>query len=128
MEFGSVRGSLVNPHQLIRATYSQGKISLPVAREYSLYARFKHVQGVPSDEGGGAVSLKRIVVLNSLIEGLSQKRSQQAFGLMPGDSEERLDFLTEQYSRELHMAVNSSPALFVRNSSAHSGSLINLVA
>jgi hypothetical protein len=127
MEFRSVSG-LVNSSQLLKASYSQGKISLPVAREYSLYARFKHVQGVPSETGKGTVPFNRLVVLNSLIEGLSKKQEQPGFGQLPGESSKRLDFLAEQYSRALHMAVSAHPAAFSRNSTADTGLLVNMVA
>lgn len=127
MEFGAVSG-VVNPNQMLRARYSQGKISLPVAPSHSLYARFEHVRGIPSESGRGSVAINRLMVLNSLIEGLSSRKESPSFGIMPEESSRRMDLLAKQYSEQIHRAVNAQPAFFSRMTSADSGMLVNLVA
>ena len=72
----------VNPSYLMRARYSNGRISFPVKPSQAIYARFKHVTGVPSNEGGG-VSLSRLRSIDNLIDRLVSIKSSS------GNSEQK---------------------------------------
>jgi hypothetical protein len=47
---------------------ANGRLEVPIAPVHSVYARFEHLRGVPSPEGG--VSLFRMRVLDRLIDRL----------------------------------------------------------
>jgi hypothetical protein len=59
----------VNPSFLMRARYSGSRISFPVKPSQAIYARFEHVTGVPSREGGG-VTLSKLRTIDNLIDRL----------------------------------------------------------
>ena len=59
----------VNPSYLMRARYSSGRIAFPVKPSQAIYARFKYVTGIPSNEGGG-VSLSKLRTIDNLIDRL----------------------------------------------------------
>lgn len=51
---------------LIRVQGTNSRMSLPVQRTHFVYARFKHIKGVPSADGG--VSVFRLRVLDNLLD------------------------------------------------------------
>ncbi len=59
----------VNPSYLMRARYSSGRIAFPVKANQAIYARFKYVTGIPSNEGGG-ISLSKLRTIDNLIDRL----------------------------------------------------------
>ena len=59
----------VNPSYLMRARYSGSRIAFPVKPSQAIYARFEHVTGIPSQEGGG-VSLSKLRTIDNLIDRL----------------------------------------------------------
>ena len=50
----------------IRIQGTNSRMSLPVQRAHFVYARFKHIKGVPSADGG--VSVFRLRVLDNLLD------------------------------------------------------------
>jgi hypothetical protein len=66
-------GRSVHLTSILRAQYASGKISLPV--DSGLYARFKHVQGVPSGSDGG-YSLSKLQMIDIMVERLVRLRGE----------------------------------------------------
>lgn len=59
---------------LVKAKYSSGRINVPVDPNQSLYARFKHVKGVPSGKNGQGVSILKLKTLDALIDRLAKMK------------------------------------------------------
>lgn len=59
---------------IIRVRSRQGRITVPVHPAHSVYARFKHIQGVPSPEGG--VPMFKLRILDNLIDRLLQYKQK----------------------------------------------------
>jgi hypothetical protein len=84
-----------------------GRISVPVRASEVLYSSFEHVAGVAAEEGGGAMSVDSLKILDILIERLESIRQQPLAAaeaskdLTPG----RVDALIQQYGSELHAAA-----------------------
>jgi len=53
---------------LIRVQGTNSRMSLPIQRVHFVYARFKHIKGVPSADGG--VSVFKLRVLDNLLDNL----------------------------------------------------------
>ncbi len=51
---------------LIRVQGTNSRMSLPVQRAHFVYARFKHIKGVPTADGG--VSIFKLRVLDNLLD------------------------------------------------------------
>ena len=51
---------------LIRVQGTNSRISLPIQRAHFVYARFKHIKGVPSADGG--VSIFKLRLLDNLLD------------------------------------------------------------
>ena len=51
---------------LIRVQGSNSRMSLPIQRAHFVYAKFKHIKGVPSAEGG--VSVFKLRILDNLLD------------------------------------------------------------
>jgi len=79
---GAVDSSIrtVQLSSIIRAQYSPAKISLPV--DSMLYARLKHVQGVPTEglgvdaKGSSGYSLSKLQMIDLMIERLTRLKGQ----------------------------------------------------
>ena len=105
----SVSKSL-NVTNLIRAQYSSGRISLPVNRNQSLYARFKHIWGFPAVNQEEGFSLSKLRVLDNLIERLNNfqggnKKILQFTEISSG----AVDSLIAQYEQQLHHLAVETP-------------------
>ncbi|MFP3959579.1 MAG: hypothetical protein ACLFM6_06480 [Spirochaetaceae bacterium] len=95
---------------LVKARFGPGKLTLPVSGPLG-YARFEHVQGIPSTVDGGGFSIQKLKVLDSLIERLSRMKQNARFTSEDdGASAEQIDALIQQYSRQLHHAVDQLSA------------------
>ena len=60
----------VHLSNIIRAQYATGRIALP--QNGGLYARFKHVQGVPAQRADGGYSISKLKMIDMLVERLVQ--------------------------------------------------------
>lgn len=97
------------------ATYSGGRLAVPVSPSAAIYANFPHVIGVPS--GSGGVSLDRAKLLDVLIDRLSEAL-KAASPASPAPSPRRpasagpaeLDALIEKYRKELVAAIDAARA------------------
>ena len=90
--------------QVIRARYSNSPISVPADREALLYARFKHVRGLPTPAGKG-LPLSKLQALDNLIERLGKAvgKEDSPASLRPDGKE--LDRMVMDYARRLHDTI-----------------------
>ncbi len=61
---------------ILRARFTKTPISLPLAAD-AMYARFKHVQGVPTGTSTEGYSLTKLQMLDALIERLTGVRASE---------------------------------------------------
>lgn len=90
--------------------YTGEQLTLPVDPSVYLYARFKHVRGVPAMGKEKGLPLSRLRALDSLIDRLiSLKGNEDYRSDFTGLSRVELDFLEQRYQRELHAALAQQP-------------------
>ncbi|MDC7234518.1 MAG: hypothetical protein PQJ58_14895 [Spirochaetales bacterium] len=127
MELRSVSGQ-VNIAQLANISKNSGRISLPVSRALTPYAQFEYVKGVPSSSSNGSVPLHRLRVLNTLINGLVSSQSDPFRAMDPDKmSDESVKALIDQYSSQLHSALNTPAPYGAAGGSYSSGALVNVL-
>jgi hypothetical protein len=127
MELRSVSGQ-VNIAQIANMQQNSGRISLPVSRAMTPYAQFEYVKGVPSNSSGGSVPINRLRVLNSLINGLVSNQSDPVKAQDTSKmSEESVKALIDQYSSQLHSALNSPTPYGASGVFYGSGALVNVL-
>jgi hypothetical protein len=103
-----------------------GRITAPVNPAHVVYARFKHIQGVPSQDGGAP--LFRLRVLDNLIDRLLSYGEQ-----VPGIAQlkdlktEEIDPLIEGLENRLHSRLLQFPSSF-GGDFPEIGMLIDLIA
>ena len=85
---------------ILRAQYSSAKVSLPV--DGGLYARFKHIQGVPSRSGG--YSVNKLRMLDIMVERLMQLRGEPVETPSPLSEEETSEAL-QSLAERIHDAL-----------------------
>jgi transposase len=105
-------------------------VGVPVLASQALYGNFKHVYGVPQENG---VSIDRIKVLDSLIERLASLKRDPAFAARErtasrGLSNGRLDALIEQYGKELRSALATPLASSYASAPLQAAMVFDLVA
>jgi hypothetical protein len=128
MELRSVSGQ-VNVAQIANMKPNSGRISLPVSRAQSPYAQFKYVQGVPTSNPGGSVSIDRLRILNTLINGLVSKAENPGLQSDPSKmSDESVKALIDQYSSQLHSALKAPSPYTAAGSGYSGGSIFNVLA
>ncbi|MFP4329234.1 MAG: hypothetical protein ACOC28_00995 [Alkalispirochaetaceae bacterium] len=91
----------VSLSSILRARYGSGPVSLPM-RGGMVYARFKHVQGVPS-RGEGGFTISRLRALDNLIDRLSRLKGARVenSNLESEAVDRRIDELSRQLNQEL---------------------------
>ena len=74
-----------------------GRMSLPVSETSLIYSHFKHVSGTPAPEGVQGVNINRLKIIDTLIERLSQLKSQPEplLNAETLNGEERIDAMIE---------------------------------
>ena len=92
---------------LFKASYSNGKISVPVSSSSVVYARFKHLTGVPSPAGSGGLPVNRLKQLDIMIDYINRLKNKNFSVDMEGADSEMLDRITEKYSEILREQVVS---------------------
>lgn len=126
MELRSVSGQ-VNIAQIANMQQNSGRISLPVSKAMTPYAQFEFVQGIPSSSSGGSVPINRLRVLNSLINSLVSSQSDSVKAQDTSKmSDESVKALIDQYSSQLHSALNSPTPYGAAGTSYSSGALVNV--
>lgn len=104
---------VVSVPKLISARFSSGRVSMPVRPSQYMYARFKHVNGVPSPAESGGLSIAKLKSIDVLIDRLKQIKGEGSQLTMIRDDlsdSGALDALINELSAELHSAaLTSSP-------------------
>jgi hypothetical protein len=90
--------------QVIRARYSSSPISVPADREALLYARFKHVRGLPTPAGEG-LPLSKLQALDNLIERLGKAVGKEGGGSVSKPRGGEIDRMIQDYSRRIHDTI-----------------------
>ncbi len=127
MELRSVSGQ-VSAAQLAGIRQDSGSISLPVSRAMTPYAQFKYVKGIPSHSQGGSVPINRLRVLNTLIHSLVSRQSDPMMDMDTSKlSDESIKALIDQFSDQLHSALNSSVPYGASAASYSSGAIVNVL-
>lgn len=94
-------GRSVQLNNILRAQYATGKISLPI--DGGVYARFKHVQGVPTN-GGGGYSLSKLQMIDIMVERLVRLSNREAPAIR-AESESEAGALLDSVASELTSAI-----------------------
>jgi len=102
-----------------------GRISLPVEPDELLYARFKHISGVPAADGSGSFSIERLRALDNLIDRLVEASGERA-GVtnVAGMTADQIEALIERYQQNLHGALKEAPV----QAQAAAGLVVNALA
>jgi hypothetical protein len=112
---------------IIRIQNTKGeRVTAPVNPAHAVYARFKHVLGVPSQNGG--TSLFRLRVLDNLIDRLlrysEQVPSRASLKNLDGEG---IDALIARLQNQLHSRLQQLPSSF-GGTFPETGMLIDLIA
>jgi hypothetical protein len=126
----------VHLSNIIRAQYAPGRIALPVSG--GVYARLKHVQGVPAQTGDGGFSISKLRMIDILVDHLVQLKGRsgetqldfrnQASASMAASDD--MDALIAQYAAEVASKLRAAEAISpsVTSGLAQPGMLFSLVA
>ena len=57
---------------LLRARFGSGKVRIPVVPRQVMYAHFKYVDGIPSENGSAGFNLSKLHILDTMIDRLVQ--------------------------------------------------------
>mgnify|MGYP006306915459 FL=1 len=117
----------VSLSSILKARYGSGPLSLPM-RGGMVYARFKHVQGVPSQEEGG-FTISRLRALDNLIDRLARLKGEApeaARGAAAQQVERQVEELSKQLRQEL--ATLDRSGFGAGRKSFSLGALVNMVA
>ena len=119
----------VSLSNIVKARYSSGRIALPVQRNQSMYAHFKHVNGFPAPEKDQGITLAKLRNLDQLIDRIKKLKSEQSSGnKRTGLSEFALDALIDKYSKELQAAAAVQTAHPFNSLPVETGLLVDAVA
>ena len=114
-------GAISNPNvfrltSVISSPNQSARLRLPVEPTVALYARLKHISGVPSPTENGGFPLHKLRALDSLIDRLVSLRkagsaavSVKSLGSMSGPD---LDAAIVRLQRSVHEAVSGATAPF----------------
>jgi len=103
-----------------------GRIAVPVNPAHAVYARFKHVRGVPSQDGGAP--LFRLRVLDNLIDRLLRYSEQVPSVEQLRDLDaEAIDPLISRLQNQLRSHLLQFPSTF-GGTFPETGMLIDLIA
>jgi hypothetical protein len=103
-----------------------GRITVPVKPAHAVYARFKHVLGVPAQDGGA--SIFRLRILDNLIDRLLRLSEEVPSAQQLRDLDgEAIDPLIDRLQNQLRTRVLQFPSSF-GGTFPETGMLIDLVA
>ncbi|MCA1949228.1 MAG: hypothetical protein LDL24_01540 [Treponema sp.] len=125
MVYNSTIITSIPDYSLARSSLSGSRIALPVSRSSYIYSHFKHVSGIPAEEGQPGVPITKLKILDALIDQLSQmKRDVQS-----PVSVDHIDTLIDQYKKEIEAAQAANKALpYNPPPPVSTGLIVNLVA
>lgn len=126
----------VHLSNIIRAQYATGRIALPV--KSGVYARLKHVQGIPAQTAEGGFSISKLRMIDILVDhlvqlkgrsGASEVDSRSATSASTNASDD-MDALIAQYAAEVASKLRAAEVISpsVTSGMAQPGTLFSLVA
>jgi hypothetical protein len=105
-----------------------GKMSLPVDSSHLIYSHFKHVSGIPAQEGIQGVSISKLNLLDVLLgqlDGLKKKSNFQT----TVNPFQGIDNLIENFGNQIRQAKIASAAMpYNPSPNAQNGILFNLTS
>ena len=115
----------VNLSNILRAQYSSGKVALPL--DGALYARFRHIQGVPASGNGSGYSISKLQVIDLLVDRLVRLRGREIETPQPRNDAEASRAIT-QLASQVHAELTTGATRPFTTGIAESGLVLNLVA
>ncbi len=114
---------------ILRVRSTDGRFYYPVKPLNSVAGIFKHIYTVPSEKGGGSLSLYKLRVLDSVIDRLMKYgKASEVKQMMPAKvTAGNIDKLIEQFSNKLN-SVKESYSLYHTGLEPDVGKIINLLA
>jgi hypothetical protein len=86
----------LQPSQLLRARFGNGRISFPVRPSQAIYAHFKYVSGVPAGGEDQGLTLSRLKSIDNLIDRLVQLKKSVGSGPEKARIQQMIDTLREE--------------------------------
>ena len=111
---------------ILKARYGSGPLSLPMRG--TVYARFKHVQGLPGS-GDGGFTINRLRALDNLIDRLTRLRGEspeRESGIASQQVDQQIEQLSKQLRQELASMDKTGFQAGWKNLSF--GNLVNMLA
>ncbi|MCA1754451.1 MAG: hypothetical protein LC641_07130 [Spirochaeta sp.] len=119
--------STVPVQDLLRARFADGRISLPVSGS-AVYARFRHVQGVPTDGETMGFSMSRLRILDTLIDRLARMKGNAEYQRHnEGMSPDAVDALIDRYKNELSSTLTQLEAAGYTSGLIESGVALSML-
>ena len=80
-----------------------GRITVPVAPSTYIYSQFRHISGVPAQDGVSGVSINKLKILDTLIDQISKmkKDAEPLIDVQNQSGEMHLTKLIEQYQDQV---------------------------
>ena len=105
-----------------------GRVSLPVDSSSLVYSHFKHVTGVPAQEGTQGITINRLHLLDVLIGRLNQIQTDSVSPNISGGMDtSQLDALIDSYRGQIEQANNARAAMpYFPSQNTAPGALFNL--
>jgi hypothetical protein len=90
-----------------------GKLYVPVNPGAVIYAQFDHISGVAANSGQYGVSISKLQILNSLIDGLSALKNKPKSDVDTTISDRQADVLIKQYQQQMAQALLTPAAPYI---------------
>ena len=105
------------------------KMSLPVNSSSLVYSYFEHVSGIPAPQGTEGVSIRKLHLLDVLIEQVNKVNSGRVVPTAaPAMHENSFDALVENYKAQIRQAKEDSALMpYLPSPSAPSGAIFSIV-
>ena len=114
---------------IMRASYSGGRISVPVSELTGIYARFKHITGIPSFSESRTVPYNRLKQLDTLIDQISRMKNRDVTVDLENSDREEVENLINRFSGELRNRLNANSTSVNYYQGIYSpGSILDLTA
>lgn len=117
----------LNPYQY--GTYTgevSGRLFVPVNPAAVIYAHFDHISGVAAPAGQNGVSLTKLQILNSLINGLSTLKNTPKVEVPENTSSFEMDALIDQYQAAVAASAETNPQFMLSGVESVTGGLVNI--
>ncbi len=123
--------SAVPLSNLVRASNTQGSISLPVNSGQYLYSNLKHIRGIPASPGGMGYSITKLRALDNLIDRLQDLKGGESMAktreqLSQAQEPSEIDKFTESLRTELLDVLGKRNSSFLGNRELDTGLTLDL--